>query len=77
MGSPDGRELQRRDVFTTMVNKAFVYDMTIMMAMMIVFRYVNHDGSPSFKDFSPFGGWTEPAIKQYDQGDRGHFDYGY
>ena len=43
-----------------------------------VFRYVHHDGSPSFKDFSPFGGWTEPAIKQYDEGDHaGHYDYSY
>ena len=30
--------------------------------------YAHYDGSPSFGDFSPFGGWSSPAIKQY-QGD--------
>ena len=38
---------------------------------------MHHDESPSFNDFNPFGGWTEPAIKQYDEEDRGHFDYSY
>ncbi|GAM21124.1 hypothetical protein SAMD00019534_042990, partial [Acytostelium subglobosum LB1] len=27
--------------------------------------YAHYDGSPSFDDFSPFGGWSTPAIKQY------------
>lgn len=27
--------------------------------------YAHYDGSPSFSDFSPFGGWYKPAIKQY------------
>lgn len=27
--------------------------------------YAHYDNSPSFSDFSPFGGWTKPAIKQY------------
>eukprot|EP00026_Physarum_polycephalum_P020279 Phypoly_transcript_22757.p1 GENE.Phypoly_transcript_22757~~Phypoly_transcript_22757.p1 ORF type:complete len:165 (-),score=20.16 Phypoly_transcript_22757:88-582(-) len=27
--------------------------------------YAHYDGNPSFSDFSPFGGWTSPAIKQY------------
>jgi hypothetical protein len=27
--------------------------------------YAHYDGNPSFADFSPFGGWTRPAIKQY------------
>lgn len=24
----------------------------------------HYDGNPSFSDFSPFGGWSTPAIKQ-------------
>ena len=28
-------------------------------------RYAHYDGSPSFGDFEPFGGWNKPAIKQY------------
>jgi len=27
--------------------------------------YAHYDNSPSFSDFTPFGGWTKPAIKQY------------
>ena len=27
--------------------------------------YAHYDNNPSFSDFSPFGGWTTPAIKQY------------
>jgi GH25 family lysozyme M1 (1,4-beta-N-acetylmuramidase) len=27
--------------------------------------YAHYDGNPSFSDFSPFGGWNSPAIKQY------------
>jgi len=27
--------------------------------------YAHYDGNPSFSDFSPFGGWTKPSIKQY------------
>jgi len=27
--------------------------------------YAHYDGSPSFGDFSPFGGWSRPNIKQY------------
>jgi len=27
--------------------------------------YAHYDNSPSFSDFSSFGGWTKPAIKQY------------
>ncbi|EFA75204.1 glycoside hydrolase family 25 protein [Heterostelium album PN500] len=27
--------------------------------------YAHYDGNPSFSDFSPFGGWSSPAIKQY------------
>jgi GH25 family lysozyme M1 (1,4-beta-N-acetylmuramidase) len=30
--------------------------------------YAHYDNSASFSDFSPFGGWTKPHIKQY-QGD--------
>lgn len=30
--------------------------------------YAHYDGSASFSDFSAFGGWTKPTIKQY-QGD--------
>jgi GH25 family lysozyme M1 (1,4-beta-N-acetylmuramidase) len=30
--------------------------------------YAHYDGSPSFSDFQPFGGWTKGTIKQY-QGD--------
>lgn len=30
--------------------------------------YAHYDNSPSFSDFSSFGGWTKPAIKQF-QGD--------
>ncbi|EGC32614.1 hypothetical protein DICPUDRAFT_81570 [Dictyostelium purpureum] len=31
--------------------------------------YAHYDGNPSFSDFSPFAGWSSPAIKQYnDQG---------
>ncbi|KAM9966855.1 hypothetical protein ACTFIR_007090 [Dictyostelium discoideum] len=28
--------------------------------------YAHYDGNPSFSDFSGFGGWSSPAIKQYD-----------
>ncbi|MCG7205183.1 glycoside hydrolase family 25 protein [Streptomyces arenae] len=27
--------------------------------------YTHYDGKQSFSDFSPFGGWTKPNIKQY------------
>ena len=27
--------------------------------------YAHYDSNPSFGDFSPFGGWSHPAIKQY------------
>ncbi len=27
--------------------------------------YAHYDSNPSFSDFAPFGGWTKPAIKQY------------
>ena len=33
------------------------------------YRYAHYDNDPSFGDFNPFGGWKEPAIKQY-SGDR-------
>ena len=29
------------------------------------FSFNHSDGSPSFSDFVPFGGWTKPNIKQY------------
>ena len=32
-------------------------------------RYAHYDGRASFGDFRPFGGWSEPAIKQY-EGDK-------
>jgi hypothetical protein len=25
----------------------------------------HYDNNPSFSDFSPFGGWGQPAIKQF------------
>jgi hypothetical protein len=31
--------------------------------------YAHYDNSPSFSDFKSFGGWTSPAIKQY-EGDK-------
>lgn len=27
--------------------------------------YPHYDSKDSFSDFSPFGGWSKPAIKQY------------
>lgn len=27
--------------------------------------YAHYDNNPSFSDFSPFGGWTKPNMKQY------------
>ena len=27
--------------------------------------YAHYDNNPSFSDFSPFGGWTKPSLKQY------------
>eukprot|EP01132_Coremiostelium_polycephalum_P000941 gene941-1193_t len=27
--------------------------------------YAHYDNNPSFSDFSPFGGWSRPSIKQY------------
>ena len=27
--------------------------------------YAHYDDNPSFSDFTPFGGWTKPNIKQY------------
>ena len=29
------------------------------------YRYPHYDNDPSFNDFNPFGGWKEPALKQY------------
>ena len=34
----------------------------------ILCRYAHYDDDPSFGDFYSFGGWSQPAIKQY-QGD--------
>ena len=28
-------------------------------------RYAHYDYSPSFSDFTRFGGWSHPSIKQY------------
>jgi len=28
--------------------------------------YAHYDDNPSFSDFSPFGGWSSPSIKQYE-----------
>lgn len=28
-------------------------------------RYADYDGNPSFSGFSPFAGWTSPAMKQF------------
>ena len=28
--------------------------------------YPHYDKDPSFSDFKPFGGWTKPTIKQYE-----------
>lgn len=28
-------------------------------------RYAHYDNVESFSDFSPFGGWSHPSIKQY------------
>ena len=28
--------------------------------------YAAYDGETNFNDFEPFGGWTSPAMKQYD-----------
>ena len=30
-----------------------------------VHRYAHYDQNPSFSDFSSFGGWYKPTIKQY------------
>jgi len=30
--------------------------------------YAHYDGNPSFSDFSPFGGWNHPNMKQYNGG---------
>ncbi len=27
--------------------------------------YAHYDNNPSFSDFSAFGGWTKPSIKQF------------
>ena len=27
--------------------------------------YAHYDNNPSFSDFTSFGGWTKPSIKQY------------
>jgi GH25 family lysozyme M1 (1,4-beta-N-acetylmuramidase) len=27
--------------------------------------YPHYDNNPSYSDWSPFGGWSKPAIKQY------------
>lgn len=32
--------------------------------------YAHYDNSKSFSDFSPFGGWTSPHMKQYDDGQK-------
>ena len=29
-------------------------------------RYAHYDDNPSFSDFEAFGGWSRPAIKQYE-----------
>merc|ERR1711916_130595 len=30
--------------------------------------YPHYDGSANFDDFTPFGGWSKPAMKQYSDG---------
>ena len=30
-----------------------------------VCRYPHYDNNPSFSDFEPFGGWSNPGVKQY------------
>jgi len=38
--------------------------------------YADYDGEPSFSDFSPFNGWTKPAMKQFtDQGSKCSVSY--
>ncbi|MGW6275728.1 glycoside hydrolase family 25 protein [Streptomyces sp. NPDC055060] len=44
-------------------NPIFGEDFTI--ASDLPLWYPHHDGVQSFADFTPFGGWTRPQIKQY------------
>ena len=38
---------------------------TLPNADSIPLWYPHYDGDPSFSDFQPFGGFTQPAIKQF------------
>jgi hypothetical protein len=31
----------------------------------LLLHSAHYDNSASFSDFTPFGGWTQPAIKQF------------
>lgn len=32
---------------------------------LLTHRYAHYDGEQNYNDFSPFGGWSRPSIKQY------------
>ena len=38
---------------------------TLCLVFAAAYRYAHYDNSRSFSDFTPFGGWGRPAIKQY------------
>ena len=45
---------------------ALVGDLIIMYEHFLCTRYAHYDQNPSFSDFSSFGGWYKPTIKQYE-----------
>ncbi len=54
-----------------------LWSVSMMMILLLLFffffffflvsscRYAHYDNNPSFSDFSPFGGWSKPAMKQF------------
>ena len=43
-------------------------DCTVAASNGVALWYANWDNTRSFGDFSPFGGWSKPAMKQYNDG---------
>ena len=44
---------------------AYSRGVAVALSRLVCSRYAHYDNNPSFSDFSPFGGWSRPSIKQY------------
>jgi hypothetical protein len=43
----------------------FSLSITLVLNFLSICRYAHYDNNPSFSDFVPFGGWSQPTIKQF------------